>query len=226
MIGYAHDTRLNPQTGRIPRWRLSMVAALIFLPLWSIAANDGMPLLPDRPTGRVEDMNRNPTLPVNRRIYMTYGGNILFRFPNYTDRIGNFHDGSIPNEGVGGVVFQSDSGMSWDGRGLILTPNYSSWLLIKDRYARQIVGDPQLAWPWLEPPEPRPEETGAPPLEFPPLVGYRSLEPTEIEGFVGPHHGPVPQPTLVQKSYVEPLKPKLGVDGNLHYVPSGATIEP
>ena len=64
---------------------------------------------------------------------MTYGGDILYRFPNYTVRIGNFRDGTIPNEGEGGIVFQNEAGMSWDGRGVILTPNYPMWLVLQDR---------------------------------------------------------------------------------------------
>ncbi len=69
-----------------------------------------------------------------------------------------------------------------------------------------IVGDPKSHWPAAEPPTtPAPPQR---PMEFPPLVGYRSLEPGQFEGYVGPEHGPVPQTPLVQKSYVQPIKPQ------------------
>jgi hypothetical protein len=212
------------------RWRelILSAAVLIFLPLLPVAANDVALRLPPLPSGRVADVNRNPTLMPNRRIYVTYGGDILFRFPNYTVRIANFRDGSVPQEGYGGLIFRNDAGMAWDGRNLILTPNYSYRLLVENRFVRGTVGDPQLAWPWPEEGPGVPAEVAAWPPEFPPLVGFRSLEPGAIEGYLGPQHGPMPQPPLVQESYVKPISPqlispKLGADGKLRYMPEVGT---
>ena len=87
---------------------------------------------------------------------------------------------------------------------------------------RGIVGDPQTTWPWQCPGTVGPEQSAAAPTNFPPLVGYRSLEPSEIEGYFGPDHGPATQPTLEPKSYVEPLKPILGLDGKIHYIPANS----
>jgi hypothetical protein len=210
-------------------WRrvAGLATVLVFLPIWPVLANDPLLRLPDRPTGRLEDMNRDPTLTPERRVYVTYGGDVIFRFPDYTFRIFNFREGSIPGEGRGGVIFHNDAGMYWDGQGLILTPNYSWHLLTDNRYVRGVVGNPPSRWPSLEA---RVAEAVEPtrklPAEFPPLVGYRSLEEPRAEGFMGPDHGQVPQAGLVAKPYVVPLKPKLGEDGQVYYVPSASAIQP
>lgn len=202
-------------------WRALFGAGLlVFLPLWPVFAYDGYLELPRRPTGRVEDVNRNPTLVPSRRIAITYGGNVIFRFPNYSFRIVNYRDGSLPDEGFGGILFHNEAGMAWDGQGLILTPNYPSSLLTENRYVRGVIGDPQVCWPSFAPSAVEPAELPVWPPEFPPLVGYRGLEPTEIGDYRGPNHGPMPAPPLVQESYLEPLKPKLGDDGKIHYVPA------
>jgi hypothetical protein len=210
-------------------WRrvAGLAIILAFLPIWPVFANDAVLQLPKRPAGRLEDINRNLTLTPDRRVYLTYGGDVIFRFPNYSIRVFNFRDGSIPGEGRSGVIFHNDAGMYWDGQGLIVTPNYSWWLLTDDRYARGVVGNPQTYWPWLEPRVAEAVELREKlPLEFPPLVGYRSLEEPRVEGFAAPDHGPLPQAGLVAKPYVVPLKPKLGEDGQVYYVPSASAIQP
>jgi hypothetical protein len=216
MLGHGGWERTRILHGR--KWAAWIVESLaIFCVLAAtVLANDAARLLPERPSGRVADLNRNPALSSAQPIQITYGGDVIFRFPNYSFRILNHRENEniLPGEAGSTLVFHNDAGMFWDGRALILTPSYSSWLLVKDRFARGIVGDPQLKWPWLEQ---LPEPTPPVPLAFPTQVGYRSMAERETE--VGPQHGAAPAPLTRPKSFVTPLKPKLGMDGVVRYVP-------
>ena len=212
---------------------LGLILAFV-LPLSWGHAEDQLLRLPPRPTGNVADINRNLTLVRDRRIYVTYGGNLILRFPNYDVRVVNSRDGAFLGEARGvSVVFHNDEGLYWDGRGLILTPNSPVRYWTENRYVRSTIGDPQLHWP-LEKASPTVEVRVVP--EFAPLMGYRSLADASAGGYVGPNHGPVIQPAsptsvgkpaLAQQPYVSPFKPQLGLDGKLTYssypsaVPSG-----
>ena len=83
-----------------------------------------------------------------------------------------------------------------------------------------------MRWPCLQPRVAQREEFPLRPPEFPALVGYRGLDEADPEVFRGPDHGPMPAPAWVQESYLQPLKPKLGDDGKLHYVPADTADEP
>ena len=60
--------------------------------------------------------------------------------------------------------------------------------------------------------------------DFPPLVGYRAIGEADVEGRFGPNHAPLPLPQVppIGKPIGPPLKPVLGLDGTVHYVPIDA----
>ena len=119
------------------------VIVLFVLPIQLVHADDRLQRLPDRPTAQLANVERIPSLPAQRRVFITYGGNIILRFPNFSLRIVNFRDGSIPGADRSGVVFRNDAGMYWDGRGLILTPNYPSHLLSQVSLRARHCGRPE-----------------------------------------------------------------------------------
>lgn len=175
----------------LSRLLICIATGFMLLRAVPVDAYDGLLRLPPPPSSQVSEMNRNPAMASERRIYITYGGNIVLRFPSYSFRVINYRDGAIPYEGTTGIVFDNGAGTYWDGRGLFVNPNYAAHLLTANRYARGIVGDPSTQLPWFT------AETAYEPMrvapEFPLIVGYRSLADAVADGYVGPDHGPAQQ---------------------------------
>ncbi len=80
------------------------------------------------------------------RITITYGGEIIVRFPNYNFYVaGPGHPltpfRETPNQTRGGaIIWRDQNGSMWDGGSLFISSNYPYKLLQKDRFALRPIG--------------------------------------------------------------------------------------
>ncbi|MEZ6120043.1 MAG: hypothetical protein R3C28_26220 [Pirellulaceae bacterium] len=124
-----------------------------------------------------------PWLANNRRVQLTYSGNVYYHFPNYTVATNTlpFFPGErgrpSSREALGGrVIYFNDEGMSWDGNQFFVHPSYPYELATGHFYSQQDALQQQPATNWRQPSGIADNLAPA----YPPTPSYESYFPPKL----------------------------------------------
>src|SRR5690606_1388540 len=119
-------------------------------------------------------------LPHRPPVKVTYGGSIIFQFPNFDFAIGGTP--AFAGQGSGAqrsseeedamkevtpsrVIMKNDSGYLWDGSNYVRSPLYHDDAFANANYLQRIVGAPDQQWPSIRPAAGQPEMRPADPRD-------------------------------------------------------------